>query len=96
MARGIANKFVKTSAAGSEEELHTLKLDEHIAEYNKMKVDLEDLKTQYAALLAKLDTDAGVTDADYAATVSAAASTSSAIAKDVTDELHPSPLVRGT
>lgn len=99
MARGIAEKFVKTAAAGSEEELHTLKLDEAIAAFNLLKADHEELRTQYVALLAKMDADfADVTnaDTDYAASVTPAASTSSAIAKDVSDELHPSPPIRGT
>lgn len=99
MARGINNKFVKTAAAGSEEELHTLKGDETIDAYNALKADFDDLRTQYVALLAKMDADfADVTNAsvDYAASVSPAAATSAAITKTVTDELIPSPLVRGT
>lgn len=35
------------------------------------KVAYDDLATKYNALLAKLDIDAGVTDADYVATVAA-------------------------
>jgi len=39
-----------------------------------------DLKTQYAALLAKLDADGGVTDTDYAATVGTTAATPDSLA----------------
>lgn len=37
--------------------------------------DVTELRTQFIALLAKLDADAGVTDADYAATLTPAAQT---------------------
>lgn len=35
--------------------------------------DLTELRTQFVALLAKLDADAGVTDVDYASTLTPAA-----------------------
>ncbi len=36
-------------------------------EFNFLRAELNDLRTKYAALLAKLDADAGVTDTNYAA-----------------------------
>lgn len=38
-------------------------------EHNVLTNEMEELKTNYAALLAKLDADAGVTDTDYASTL---------------------------
>lgn len=35
--------------------------------------DITEIRTQYTALLAKLDADGGVTDADYAATLALSA-----------------------
>jgi len=38
-----------------------------------LRAELNDVRTKYAALLAKLDLDGGVTDTNYAATVGLAA-----------------------
>lgn len=86
MARGINNKFVKTATPGSEERLHTLKLDELINAYNTLADKLD-------TLAAKLDADAGVTDTDYQ---SSAAITDTKLSKTVSDELIPSPSQLGT
>ena len=53
-------------------ELHT--------ELKALRVDFIDLRTQYLALLAKLDLDGGVTDTNYAALVPPAALTVGAVA----------------
>ena len=45
---------------------------ELIKQHNKLVDDLETLRAAHAALLAKLDADGGVTDADYAATAAIA------------------------
>ena len=37
-------------------------------ELDTLRAELNDVRTKYAALLAKLDADGGVTDTDYAAT----------------------------
>lgn len=37
-------------------------------EFDDLRAELDDVRTKYAALLAKLDADAGVTDINYAAT----------------------------
>lgn len=42
-------------------------------EFNALRAELDDVRTKYAALLAKLDADAGVTDVNYAATAGLAA-----------------------
>jgi len=47
----LFSKYIKTAPAGSEEELHTKKLDELIKQFN--------------ALLVKLDADTGVIDVNY-------------------------------
>lgn len=39
----------------------------------QVRLDLLDIHTKYAALVAKLDADTGVTDTNYAATVGLAA-----------------------
>lgn len=44
-----------------------------IRELGFLRAELDDVRTKYAALLAKLDADAGVTDANYAATAGLAA-----------------------
>jgi hypothetical protein len=44
-----------------------------IDEFNDLRSELDDVRTQFAALLAKLDADTGVTDADYASTLALAA-----------------------
>lgn len=44
-----------------------------IRELDTLRAELNDLRTEYAALLAKLDADAGVTDTNYAATCGLAA-----------------------
>lgn len=44
-----------------------------INEFNTLRAELDDIRTKYAALLAKLDLDAGVTDTNYAATAGLAA-----------------------
>jgi hypothetical protein len=36
-----------------------------IRELDQLRAELDDLRTKYAATLAKLDADAGVTDANY-------------------------------
>ena len=41
--------------------------------WNARHAELADIRAQNAALLAKLDADAGVTDADYSTTVNLAA-----------------------
>lgn len=45
-------------------------------QFNALVDDYDELRTQYVALLAKLDADAGVTDTDYASTLTPAAKTS--------------------
>ncbi len=42
-------------------------------ELDTLRAELNDVRTKYAALLAKLDLDGGVTDTNYAATVGLAA-----------------------
>jgi hypothetical protein len=37
-------------------------------EFNLLRAELDDMRTKYTALLAKLDADVGVTDVNYAAT----------------------------
>lgn len=37
-----------------------------LEEHNNLRADLETLRAAYSQVLAKLDADAGVTDADYA------------------------------
>lgn len=44
-----------------------------IREMDSLRAELNDIRTKYAALLAKLDLDVGVTDANYAATAGLAA-----------------------
>lgn len=44
-----------------------------ITEFNALRAELDDVRTKYAALLAKLDLDGGVTDTNYAATCGLAA-----------------------
>jgi hypothetical protein len=44
-----------------------------IREMDTLRAELNDVRTKYAALLAKLDLDGGVTDTNYAATVGLAA-----------------------
>lgn len=39
-------------------------------EFNKVNADLTELRTNFIALLAKLDDDAGVTDTNYESTLS--------------------------
>lgn len=46
-----------------------------IIEHNKLVDDLETLRAKYAAALAKLDADAGVTDTDYVSTQTVLAAT---------------------
>lgn len=40
-----------------------------ISEFDALRAELDDIRTKYAALLAKLDADAGVTDTNYASTL---------------------------
>lgn len=42
-------------------------------EYNKLVAEMDELKTQFVALAEKLDADAGVTDVNYASTLTLAA-----------------------
>lgn len=44
-----------------------------LREVEALRAELDDMRTKYAALLAKLDADAGVTDTNYAATAGLAA-----------------------
>lgn len=46
-----------------------------IVEHNKLVDDLETLRAKYAAALAKLDADAGVTDTNYVSTQTVLAAT---------------------
>lgn len=39
---------------------------EFIREFNLLRAELNDIRTKYAATLAKLDLDVGVTDVNYA------------------------------
>jgi len=48
-------------------------------EHNKLVDEVDELKTNYAALLAKLDADAGVTDTDYLATLANSAAEASKV-----------------
>jgi hypothetical protein len=45
-----------------------------IRELDDLRAELDNMRTRYAALLAKLDADAGVTDTNYASTLAYAAS----------------------
>lgn len=40
-----------------------------IRELDTLRAELDDIRTEYAALLAKLDADSGVGDTDYASTL---------------------------
>jgi hypothetical protein len=42
-------------------------------EFDDLRAELDNMRTRHAALLAKLDADAGVTDTNYAATLAYAA-----------------------
>lgn len=44
-----------------------------LREVEALRAELDDYRTKFAALLAKLDADGGVTDTNYAATVGLAA-----------------------
>lgn len=44
-----------------------------LREVELLRAELDDIRTKYAALLAKLDADGGVTDTNYAATAGLAA-----------------------
>lgn len=44
-----------------------------VREYNQLAALVNEMRTDYIALLAKLDADAGVTDTNYAATLTIAA-----------------------
>lgn len=44
-------------------------------ELDALRAELNDIRTKYAAVLAKLDADVGVTDTNYAATAALATST---------------------
>lgn len=46
-----------------------------IRELATLRAELDDIRTKYAALLAKLDLDAGVTDTNYGSTQALAAAT---------------------
>lgn len=46
-----------------------------IRELDTLRAELTDIRTKYAAVLAKLDADAGVTDTNYAATGALATAT---------------------
>lgn len=46
---------------------------ELIREMQLLRDELDDIRTKYAAVLAKLDADAGVTDTNYGATAALAA-----------------------
>lgn len=46
-----------------------------IRELATLRAELDDLRTKYAAVLAKLDLDAGVTDTNYGATGALATAT---------------------
>ena len=61
MARSI-RKIVSKALWGRE---NTALREEH----NVVLGELDDIKTQFAALLAKLDADTGTTDDDYASTL---------------------------
>lgn len=50
-----------------------------ITELDFLRAELDDIRTKYAALLAKLDADAGVTDTDYASTLALPAAKFTAI-----------------
>jgi hypothetical protein len=44
-------------------------------QFNAFVDDVDDIRTKFASLLAKLDADGGVTDTNYAATLALAAKT---------------------
>lgn len=46
-----------------------------IQENDALRAELNDMRTKFASLLAKLDADAGVTDTNYASTLALAPST---------------------
>lgn len=50
-------------------------VDNIVALMNAVVDDLTELRTQFVALLAKLDADGGVTDTDYASTLTPSALT---------------------
>ena len=41
--------------------------EEWVREFDRLRAELDNIRTQYALVLAKLDADAGVTDTNYAA-----------------------------
>lgn len=57
-----------------------------VIEFNKLVDDMETLRAKYAAVLTKLDADAGVTDVNYSSlhTVAAATLTAAKIGKNGT------------
>jgi hypothetical protein len=57
-----------TTARGSD-------LDALVVEFNKLVDDVEAIRAKYAAALAKLDADGGVTDTNYVATQTVLAAT---------------------
>jgi len=64
----MARTIRKTTRSVGGKDLESMR-----AEFNVLVNEMEVLKTQYAALLAKLDLDGGVTGTDYAATLAATA-----------------------
>lgn len=51
-----------------------------IIELNALRQELDEMRANYNAVLAKLDADAGVTDVNYVSTLGVAASTVTALA----------------
>ena len=51
-----------------------------IIELNALRQELDEMRANYNAVLAKLDADAGVTDTNFVATLGVAASTITALA----------------
>lgn len=95
MSQGIGGKYVKTYAPGSSENLAILKIDELVAAYNKLQGDYAALRAKFVAVLAKLDADTGVTDVNYAATQTPAATASAQVTKSASDLLIKSPVKEG-
>ena len=93
--KSFLGKFLKTFAPGDTIDGLVQKVDESIAAYNKLQADFTALKTKYLALLAKLDLDAGVTDTNYAALETPAATTSAQVAINMSNSLIPSPPKQG-
>ena len=60
--------------------LGTTDMQQLAIEFNALRQELDEVRANYNAVLAKLDADAGVTDTNYVSTLGVAASTVTALA----------------